>query len=677
MTPEEVLAFLETHGDWLSHATFWRNIGQMALFDILRGLYRVAVWAEGLIDQVLLARNFLENEAITSIFEGMLIFSVSLTALVMIIIAVRRMFNKRVNIKGALIRGCAVVALIGVFPSILISGINTSVEWFEGTRVLGHDENISIGLAIVRENVADMYHLERHGFDLLTETTSSKNTLTDESIRFVDFSEVITPSDITGGVFGSSRDELYPLRYVRVVDREGEVATSRITNGWITFFDDGYFRWTANWGNLFTSLPIISLFMAASAFMLLTTIFDLIFLKLLVPILAPTDIETGQKMKHIAMDAGAAFLSIILTGMSLSIFRILLGLIFALELNFLARLIYLSVACTVCMKGSTVAGKYLGVETGIGSGVKSMLGLGAAAVGVAKLGSASIRQAVNKDSFVRQSASNAVKVGKKASELTKKTAGGTVKGLSDQKAQLQALGAKDYMKKKGTDIAGGAVKGIGKIGDKTSSTVAKPFVSAKEKAGEGTNLGMRKAVDYAQNKDKLQGEIFANSVPGRQAMVDALSDRTRKDNREAFMANKVHTAERATQKDDKGVTAAQRLHNGSLNSLNKSGDLFKVSTVPKPQPSAPMNTSAERPGDVIWNNPKNPFNQIGGQTPQMGVSQKTEVPTLASRTASAVTSSKPASASQSSPQRTHFSKPTIKTPKPEPTVKTPEPTTQK
>lgn len=664
MTPEEVLAFLETHGDWLSHATFWRNIGQMILFGILRGLYSVAVWAEGLIDQVLLARTFLENEAITSIFDGMLIFSVSLTALVMIIIATRRMFNKRVNIKGALVRGCLVVALIGVFPSVLVRGLHTSVEWFEGTRVLGHDENISIGLAIVRENVADMHHLERYGFDLLTETTSSKNNLTDESIRFVDFSEVITPSDITGGLLGSSRNELYPLRYIRVVNREGEVAVTRISNGWITFFDDGYFRWTANWGNLFTSMPIISLFMVASAFMLLTTVFDLIFLKLLVPILAPTDIETGQKMKHIAMDAGAAFLSIILTGFSLSIFRILLGLIFALDLNFLARLIYLSVACTVCMKGSTAAGKYLGVETGVGSGVKSMLGLGAAAVGVAKLGSAAIKQAINKDSFVRQSASNAVKIGQKASDLTKTATGGTVKGLANQKAQLSTLGAKDYMKKKGTDIMGGAVKGAGKISDKTSGALTKPFTGAKEKAREGTNLGKNKAVDYAQNKDKLQREVFANSVPGGQAMVDAIQDRAKEDNREAFIKNKINTAGGVMQKDAQGITQAQKMHSGSLSLSNQSDDLFKVATLPKPQPSAP--TSTEKPEGVISGNPKNPFNQIGQQTPPRTTPKKPGVPTPAPRPASSATSS-PASRSQSSPQRTNLSKPTVK--KPEPTIK--------
>jgi len=319
----EILNFLQEHSDWLSRATFWRNIGQMFLFGILRGMYRIAVFAEELIDAVLLARTFMENEAITQIFTGMLAFSVSLTTLTLITIAVRKLINPKIDLKGPIIRGCFTVALIASVPGLITRGLDVSINAFEHTRVLGSEETTSISMAIIRENVADMHFVANHarGFNILHETTSMKNTLNEETIWHVDFSEVLTPSDINSG------SAMHALRYTTTLNENGELGISRIRNGWFDLFDEGYFRWTANWGVLYTTMPIITLFLFCTAFTLLATLLDLIFMKIIVPILAPTDVETGQKMKHIAKDIGAALLSIALIGVSLSIFRILLGLI--------------------------------------------------------------------------------------------------------------------------------------------------------------------------------------------------------------------------------------------------------------------------------------------------------------------------------------------------------------
>ena len=441
MESADILRFLQEHSDWLSHATFWSNIGQMILFGLLRLFYRVATFAEGLIDAVLLARGFLEHETITRIFEGMLIFSVSLTTLMLMIIAVRKLLNPKVDLKVPLVRGVLTVALIASVPGLLVRGIEVSVNTFEHTRVLGTEEHTSISMAIIRENVADMHFIANHtrGFDILHDVNSTKNNLNEESIWHVDFTEVITPDDIDSG------SAMHALRYTTTLDSEGELGVSRIRNRWLDVFDEGYFRWTADWGVLYTTMPLITVFMFCIAFMLLTTLLDLIFLKILVPILAPTDLETGQKMKHIAKDVGGALLSIALIGVSLSIFRILLGFIFGLDINFVARLIYLSAAVTVCMKGSAAFGKYLGVDVGMGSGLKSMLKLTAAgmlatkaAVGGGKLAQKGIRNGIPK----------AVDGVQKISEGTKNVVGSASESIGQMGAEFAGMGAKDFMKVK-------------------------------------------------------------------------------------------------------------------------------------------------------------------------------------------------------------------------------------
>jgi len=446
MNSAEVLDFLQRHSDWLSHATFWRSIGHMILFWLLTVLYRIATFAEGLIDAVLLARGFLENERIAGIFEGMLIFSVSLTTLTLMIIAVRKLINPKVDLKAPVIRGLFTVALIGSMPGLLIRGLEVSVNAFEYTRVLGTEENTSISMAIIRENVADMHFIANHdrGFDILNESTSIKNTLNEDTIWHVDFSEVITPSDIGG----NSSNTLYPLRYRVRMTSDGEIGVRRIRNGWFDLFDEGYFRWTANWGILYTTMPLIAIYMFCTAFMLLTTLLDLIFLKILVPILAPTDVETGQKMKHIAKDAGAAMLSIALIGVSLSVFRILLGLIFELDINFLARLVYLSVAVTVCMKGSSAFGKYLGVDIGMGSGMKSMLKLGAAGMLAAKATVGAGKLAHKGAKVVQNGVPKAIDGVKKVGDGAKNAVGTASESIGQMGAEFAGMGAKDFMKVK-------------------------------------------------------------------------------------------------------------------------------------------------------------------------------------------------------------------------------------
>lgn len=443
MGSDEILNFLQEHSDWLSHATFWRSIGHMILFGLLRMLYRIATFAEGLINAVLLARTFLENERIAGIFEGMLIFSASLTTLTLMIIAARKLINPKVDLKAPVIRGLFTVALIGSLPGILVRGLEVSVNTFEYTRVLGTEEHTSISLAIIRENVADMHFIANHdrGFDILHEASSIKNSLNEDSIWHVDFSEVITPSGLRGS-------NLHPLRYRIRMATNGEIGARRIRNGWLDLFDEGYFRWTANWGVLYTTLPLVSLFMFCTAFMLLTTLLDLIFLKILVPILAPTDVETGQKMKHIAKDAGSAMLSIALIGVSLSVFRILLGLIFELDINFLARLVYLSVAVTVCMKGSSAFGKYLGVDIGMGSGMKSMLKLGAAGMLAAKGAVGAGNLAHKGAKGVQNGVPKAIEGVKKVGDGAKHAVGTASESIGQIGAEFAGMGAKDFMKAK-------------------------------------------------------------------------------------------------------------------------------------------------------------------------------------------------------------------------------------
>ena len=569
MESDEILRFLQEHTDWLSHATFWRNIGQMLLFGLLRLMYRIATFAEALIDSVLLARGFLENEAIGNIFNGMLIFSVSLTTLTLMIIAVRKLLNPKVDLKAPFVRGALIVALISSVPGLILRGLEVSVNTFEYTRVLGTEEHTSISMAVIRENVADMYFIANHsrGFDILHEATSSKNTLNEETIWHVDFTEVITPDDI------SSRGDLHALRYTTSIDSEGELGISRINNRWLDLFDEGYFRWTANWGVLYTTMPLITFFMFCTAFMLLTTLLDLIFLKIIIPILAPTDAETGQKMKHIAKDAMGSMLSIVLIGVSLSVFRILLGFIFELDLNFLARLIYLSAAITICMKGSSVFGKYLGVDIGMGNGVKSMLKLGAAGIAATKLGAGGVKLAKGIKNGIPKAASGAENGIKKLRDGAKNAACNTSESLGQMGSEFAGLGAKNFMKAKAMNAGESLKEGLSNV-----NPIPKVKNAFNENIGENFKEGL------------MKGD--AKAVDG----LTKLKDKEVADKRmDAIKAN----SKKAKKHDSNAPLpkfGESRKDSGSYNPNNESIDIFKGNDIPLSNGNSISNFNLESTG---------------------------------------------------------------------------------
>jgi len=632
MNASEVLDFLQRYSDWLSLATFWRSISHMILFGLLRLMYRVATFAEGLIDAVLLARGFLEHERIVGIFEGMLVFSASLTTLTLMIIAVRKLINPKVDLKAPVVRGLFTAALIGMMPGLLVRGLEISVNTFEYTRVLGTEEHTSISMAIIRENVADMYFIANHerGFDLLNEASSTKNTLNEETIWHVDFSEVITPSDIGG----NRNNTLYPLRYRVRMTSDGEIGVSRIRNGWFDLFDEGYFRWTANWGILYTTMPLIAIYMFCTAFMLLTTLLDLIFLKILVPILAPTDVETGQKMKHIAKDALAAMLSIALIGVSLSVFRILLSMIFELDISFLARLVYLSVAMTVCMKGSSAFGKYLGVDIGMSSGMKSMLKLGAAGMLVAKAATGTGKLAHMGGKAVQNGVPKAVQAVKKTGDGAKSAVGNASTSIGQMGAEFASMGAKDFMKAKALhtkeSLQDGlvALNPLPKVKSSFDENISSKFkdgqVSGDAKAIAGlTKLKSKEATTKRKDTMRARAEKVKQHNPNAPLPSFGEKREVRKSQESDQLNNKPLTI---FKNDDISLSTGERISAPNLEVVDTSSDSDSSYTLPQFALNNPLKDKAKQTSS-------NPFDDVQGVSGLNHLKSKRQVTLPTAKTA--------------------------------------------
>ena len=66
----------------------------------------------------------------------------------------------------------------------------------------------------------------------------------------------------------------------------------------VRFFKEGKFRFSYRTGTITLSLLTVSFAFICSAFIIATSLIELIFAKLMFPVLSVSDIETGQRTKN-------------------------------------------------------------------------------------------------------------------------------------------------------------------------------------------------------------------------------------------------------------------------------------------------------------------------------------------------------------------------------------------
>ena len=198
-----------------------------------------------------------------------------------------------------------------------------------------------------------------------------------------------------------NKEEVSYLEYKLSTDEDGKITSTKIENGMFDFFKEGKYRFSYKTGTITLSLITVSFAFICSAFIIATSLIELIFAKLMFPILSVADIETGQRTKKILLDMGSSLLAIMLTGFSLSIFKLYFAYIGSLNVNFLAYLVLCIVGVRITIDGPNFFGKFLGLDIGLRSGWQAMVGTAVAA----KAATSAVKGGVNAAKSIKDGAS--------------------------------------------------------------------------------------------------------------------------------------------------------------------------------------------------------------------------------------------------------------------------------
>ncbi|MDY4307430.1 hypothetical protein SNF32_09230 [Enterococcus mundtii] len=326
---------------------------------------------------------------IGTVYTSMRILAASVLTVTLLYIVYKYMFSDRVDLKGSLLRGIIFLNLIIYLPGLMNSAMNVTKATFDASKDL-HGTGSSLSYNIVQSNMADLTYLSRNGFELLDSSNTNDRTmnLSENAFKNADLTEMILPNDIGDLKKTASNEEnTEALGYQIKVADDGSLYADKIKNGWFSTFDNGKFRFSADTATILISLWTMTFVYLCSGFTIGAAILELVFARILFPVLAAMDIETGQKVKRIFEDMGNTFVTIMLTGFSISLFSIYFTYLATLNLNIVAYAILCLVGVSMAMTGPRTFGKYLGVDTSARSGFKSIVGgyYGAkAAMGIGK-----------------------------------------------------------------------------------------------------------------------------------------------------------------------------------------------------------------------------------------------------------------------------------------------------
>lgn len=386
---EKALEFLLRYSDWIKDAGFFSSIWHMFIMWLIKISYHVAVYTEKVIDQIFKITGFLDEGMIGTVYTSMRILAASVLTVTLLYIVYKYMFSDRVDLKGSLLRGVIFLNLIIYLPGLMNSAMDVTKATFDASKDL-HGTGSSLSYNIVQSNMADLTYLSRNGFELLDSSDTKDRTmnLSENAFKNADLTEMILPSDIGDLKKTASNEEnTEALGYQIKVADDGSLYADKIKNGWFSTFDNGKFRFSADTATILISLWTMTFVYLCSGFTIGAAILELVFARILFPVLAAMDIETGQKVKRIFEDTGNTFVTIMLTGFSISLFSIYFTYLATLNLNIVAYAILCLVGVSMAMTGPRTFGKYLGVDTSVRSGFKSIVGgyYGAkAAMGIGK-----------------------------------------------------------------------------------------------------------------------------------------------------------------------------------------------------------------------------------------------------------------------------------------------------
>ncbi|MFQ8921923.1 MAG: pLS20_p028 family conjugation system transmembrane protein [Clostridium paraputrificum] len=370
MPEAEVIRILLEYEDIFTQSNIFQFIMRFLGWGIIKGLSYIVDMAQGSLDKVMDFLNFFDSEAVQNILEKVTPFAVMLLTLSILYIGYNLMINKKKFDRSKLpVNFIVAILIILLLPTAMTEMGKISKKGFE----LFTTDETTIANEVISNNVKDLYLYDSKDFK--EKDIYPTNSLNKNSIQKIDPTEEVDRENVNNKkVF---QNEVRPS-----IGKDG-FELNRI-NGWFKI-DSEYYRWDINFFVIMFTLLISAVVIIFTIVKFVKLSIELAFSKIFTLGGALADIAHGQKTKQMLMHILSLYIAIMATGLTLNLYIVATGYMSNKVGGFTSILVNLALALFV-IDGPNLLEKVFGVDAGLSSGLRLVMGINSGLDILSKLG---------------------------------------------------------------------------------------------------------------------------------------------------------------------------------------------------------------------------------------------------------------------------------------------------
>ncbi|AVI31002.1 MULTISPECIES: pLS20_p028 family conjugation system transmembrane protein [Bacillus] len=376
MDDSEILKILLRFQDYLSLTSIWTAPFRVIGWWVIMGLAAVVDALSGGIEQIYDLLNFFNSDQIGDFIDKWMPVIFALMALAIGFIGWKMIVQKKTEYDKIITNSLFALTLFLVLPW----GMQQASDLLlAGKGMLAEDGKLGVSTKIYQNNIVDVYKIDKDAewskkeFKKLKKKNNIEN---DVDVKLLDITE---PVD-TGGIFHSSplSKDGEKILDKKVSDASGEKKLEDLESFWIQD-DEAYYRYAWHPWYMIFELATIAFVLFMTMFKTAQLIMELGILKIFSVGTALTDLENGQRNKKFLEKIKNTFIVLFSIELLLQCYILFTDYIGQADISAPIKIVVLIAAAVLTVDGPNFIEEMFGIDAGLKSISRSLVGLFAAA----------------------------------------------------------------------------------------------------------------------------------------------------------------------------------------------------------------------------------------------------------------------------------------------------------
>lgn len=346
---------------------------------IIKGLVSIVDGLESVATKIYSFNNFFDSKGVNDLLNAYkpLIFGIFVLALLFLGYSV--MLQKKKD-RSEIPTNILISAMVIIALPLFMTKLGDLTQMFVNYNI---SEQHSSAKEIVKDNVSDLYYLDRQDFKM----KGKKNDIPTNDVMNIDINEKLNIDKI------KNSDGKLILKQKLIRNDKGIEDLANLDKGFFGLFEEGYYRYNANFMIIICSLLITGITLLCISLKVAGIIFELGFKKIFATLVAMADISDGRKLKAIVMDIVSSFVVLMVTSVLLKMYVIFSAFLGSKAGTYtILNLVILGGVSWKVIDAPNIVERILGIDAGVKSnwgtvlaGYEGVKGAGRAVIGAGRL----------------------------------------------------------------------------------------------------------------------------------------------------------------------------------------------------------------------------------------------------------------------------------------------------